>query len=55
VLLLPFLAIPLPVAEDAYEPLPWWFAMILFGVPFGVGSMAVGIAARKALGWRTSA
>ena len=55
VLLLPLFAIPVPVPEDAYEPLPLWFGMILYGAPLAALAMAVGIVVRRAFGWWTSA
>ena len=49
VLLLPILAIPVPTPEDAYEPLPMWFAMFYFGILVCLVLIAAGVAVRK--GW----
>ena len=45
--LLPILAIPVPRPEDAYEPFPMWFTMLLVGVPVGAVLIAAGVAVRK--------
>jgi hypothetical protein len=45
--LLVLLSIPVPVPEDAYEPMPMWFAMLYLGIPIAAVLMAVGIVARS--------
>jgi predicted membrane protein len=47
ILLLPILAIPVPVPEGAYEPLPLWYVMLVFGGPLATFAMATGIGLRK--------
>jgi len=51
VFLLPVLALPVPTPTDAYEPIPMWFAMLYFGVPFGALLIAAGVVARKLCAW----
>jgi hypothetical protein len=46
VALLPILAIPVPTPEDAYEPLPLWFGMLIFA-PLIAALIAAGVGARK--------
>jgi hypothetical protein len=47
ILLLPILAVPVPVPEDAYEPLPMWYAMLVLVGPLAALAMAAGIGLRK--------
>lgn len=47
VLLLPILAVPVPVPEDAYESLPLWYAMLIWVGPLAALTMAVGIGLRN--------
>jgi len=43
---LPILAIPVPTPEDAYEPLPLWFGMLIFS-PLMAVLISLGVAARQ--------
>jgi hypothetical protein len=52
VVLLPLLGLPVPSPQDAYEPIPMWFAMLFFGVPVGALLIAMGVAARKLCAWQ---
>jgi hypothetical protein len=45
--LLPLLSIPVPVPEDAYEPVPLWFVMLFYIGPLAAVLMLAGIGARK--------
>ena len=44
--LLPLLAIPVPVPEDAYEPFPLWFVMLYLGLPIAAVLMTPGVVLR---------
>jgi hypothetical protein len=46
VAILPVLAIPVPTPEDAYEPLPLWFGMLIFA-PFIAALIGTGVGVRK--------
>ena len=54
VLLVPLLALPVPVPEDAYEPIPMWFAMLYFGIPVGLVLVGLGLIARVFCDWLRS-
>ena len=41
--LLVLLSIPVPVPQDAYEPMPMWFAMLYLGIPIAAVLMSVGV------------
>jgi hypothetical protein len=54
--LLVLLSIPVPVPEDACEPMPMWFAMLYLGIPIAAPIMAIGMGARAAWNhWRSHA
>lgn len=54
--LLVMLSIPVPVPEDAYEPMPLWFAMLYLGISISAPLMAIGMGARAAWNhWRSHA
>lgn len=44
--LLVLLSLPVPVPEDAYEPMPMWFAMVYLGIPIAAPLMAIGMGGR---------
>jgi hypothetical protein len=44
--LLPLLAIPVPVPEDAYEAFPLWFVMLYLGIPIAAVLMTPGVIVR---------
>jgi len=44
--ILPILAIPVPTPEDAYEPLPLWFGLLIFA-PFIAALIGAGVGARR--------
>lgn len=53
VAILPILAIPVPTPEDAREPIPLWFGMLIF-TPLIAGLIAAGVGARKVWNrWRS--
>ena len=47
VLLLPIIALPVPTPENAYEPIPWWFVMLYWGVPAGLLLISAGVGGHK--------
>jgi hypothetical protein len=54
--LLPVLAVFVPTPEDAREPIPMWFVMLIIGWPVGSALIMAGVGVGKVRGsWRSRA